>query len=59
MSVDIVGPFPKVRDLSSGKDVVKYAMVATALVPDYITKTGEKMKIDRKHNKIKLSPRTS
>jgi len=35
------GPFPKVRDLSSGKDVVKYAMVATALVPDYITKTGE------------------
>ena len=40
MSVDIVGPFPKVRDLSSGKDVVKYAMVATALVPDYIIKTG-------------------
>ena len=42
MSVDIVVPFPKVRDLSSGKDVVKYAMVATALVPDYITKTGGK-----------------
>ena len=40
MSVDIVGPFPKVRDLSSGKDTVKYAMVATALVPDYITKIG-------------------
>eukprot|EP00435_Cladocopium_sp_Y103_P059106 s1026_g21.t1 len=38
MGVDIVGPFPKVRDLASGKDVVKYVMVATALVPDYITK---------------------
>ena len=39
MSVDIVGPFPKVRDLASGKDVVKYILVATALVPDYITKS--------------------
>ena len=39
LSVDIVGPFPKVRDLSSRKDVVKYVMVAPALVPDYITKT--------------------
>ena len=38
MSVDIVGPFPRVRDLASGKDVVKYVMVATALVPDYVTK---------------------
>ena len=38
MNVDIVGRFPRVRDLASGKDVVKYVMVATALVPDYVTK---------------------
>ena len=39
MSVDVVGLFPRVRDLASGKDVVKYVMVATALVPDYVTKS--------------------
>ena len=42
MSVDIVCPYPRVRDLASGKDVVKYAMVATALAPDYVTKSQGK-----------------
>ena len=37
--LDIVGPLPRVRDLASGKDVVKYVMVATALVSDYVTKS--------------------
>ena len=32
------GSFPRFRDLASGKDLVKYVMVATALVPDYISK---------------------
>eukprot|EP00435_Cladocopium_sp_Y103_P025478 s2619_g6.t1 len=36
MGVDIVGPFPRCRDWATGKEMVRYALVATALAPDYI-----------------------